>query len=74
MRLDKSKDVAASIMPKLPKEIKDTLVFNYMTPYFLSAYNSKTLYHGGNYVLKSVDRGDTWKVISPNLSVSSVKE
>ncbi len=74
MRLDKSKDVAVSIMPVLPKEIKDTLLFNYMTPYFLSKYNSKTLYHGGNYLMKSVDRGDTWKAISPNLSISSVKE
>lgn len=74
MRLDKSKDVAVSIMPRLPKEVKDTLLFNYMTPYFLSAYESKTLYHGSNYILKSSDRGDTWKVISPNLSVSSVKE
>ena len=74
MRLDKSKDVAVSIMPVLPKEIKDTLLFNYMTPYFLSAYQSKTLYHGGNYILKSSDRGDSWKVISPNLSVSSIKE
>lgn len=74
MRLDKSKDVAVSIKPKLPKEVKDTLVFNYMTPYFLSRYNSKTLYHGGNYVMKSTDRGDTWKTISPNLAQSSVKE
>ena len=74
MRLDKSKDVAVSIMPTLPKEMKDTLVFNYMTPYFLSAYNSKTLYHGGNYVLKSTDQGDTWRVISPNLTNSSFEE
>ncbi len=74
VRLDKSKDEAVSIMPTLPKENKDTLLFNYMTPYFLSAYQSKTLYHGGNYILKSSDRGDTWKVISPNLSVSSTKE
>lgn len=74
MRLDKSKDLAVSIMPSLPKELNDTLVFNYMTPYFLSAYNNKTLYHGGNYVMKSVDRGDTWKVISPNLSRSFSKE
>jgi photosystem II stability/assembly factor-like uncharacterized protein len=74
MRLDKSKDVAVSIMPSLPEEMEDTLVFNYMTPYFLSEYDSKTLYHGGNYMLKSADRGDTWKVISPNLSVSSNKE
>jgi photosystem II stability/assembly factor-like uncharacterized protein len=74
MRLDKSKDVAVSIRPKRLKEIKDTLVFNYMTPYFLSAFNSKTLYHGGNYVFKSVDRGDSWKVTSPNLALSSQKE
>jgi len=74
MRLDKSKDVAVSIMPVLPKELKDTLLFNYMTPYFLSKYNSKTLYHGGNYLMKSVDRGDTWKAISPNLTLSSIKE
>jgi len=73
MRLDKSKDEAVSIMPTLPEEIKDTLVFNYMTPYFLSAYNSKTLYHGGNYVMKSTDQGDTWKAISPNLTRSSNK-
>lgn len=71
LRLDKSKDVAVSIMPSLPRKIKDTLVFNYMTPYFLSAFDSKTLYHGGNYVLKSKDRGDTWAAISPNLAHSA---
>ncbi len=73
VRLDKSNDEAISIMPKLPKELKDTLVFNYMTPYFLSAYSSKTLYHGGNYLMKSTDRGDTWQAISPNLSESAIK-
>jgi hypothetical protein len=71
LRLDKSKDVAVSIMPTLPKGSKDTLVFNYMTPYFLSMHSKNTLYHGGNYVLKSTNRGDTWNVISPNLSLSS---
>lgn len=71
VRLDKSKDEAVSIMPKLPSSSKDTLVFNYMTPYFLSAYNSKTLYHGGNFVLKSTDRGNSWSVISPHLSRSA---
>ena len=74
LRLDKSNDEAVSIMPALPKESKDTLVFNYMTPYFLSAYQSKTLYQGGNYILKSTDRGDSWNVISPNLAKSSIKE
>ena len=74
LRLDKSKDVAVSIMPVLPKESKDTLVFNYMTPYFLSKYNSKALYQGGNYLMKSIDRGDSWRAISPDLTQSSIKE
>jgi photosystem II stability/assembly factor-like uncharacterized protein len=72
MRLDRSKDIAVSIKPKLPEEIYDSLQFNYITPYFLSPFESKTLYHGGNYIFKSTDRGDTWKVISPNLANSSV--
>ncbi|MCJ7465331.1 MAG: hypothetical protein MUO53_01385 [Maribacter sp.] len=73
MRLDRSKDIAVTIKPKLPKEINDSLQFNYITPYFISPFESKTLYHGGNYIFKSTDRGDNWKVISPNLANSSVK-
>lgn len=71
MRLNTRKDTAVSIIPRLPKEIRDTLQFNYISPYFVSAF-SKALYHGGNYIFKSTDRGDTWKVISPNLSHSSI--
>lgn len=71
VRLDKSKDEAVGIMPSLPKDMQDTLLFNYVTPYFLSKYGKNTLYHGGNYILKSTNRGDTWKVISPNLTQSS---
>lgn len=73
-RLDRSKDSVVSIIPSLPKGSIDTLRFNYITPYFISPHHSKTLYHGGNFIFKSVDRGDTWKVISPNFSVSSFKE
>ena len=70
-RYDKKADTATNIKPELPKVIKDTLTFNYITPYFVSNYDSKTLYHGGNYIFKSNDRGDSWKVISPNLARSS---
>ncbi len=31
-------------------------------------------YHGGNFVFKSIDRGDSFKIISPNLSISPLKE
>ena len=74
IRLDRSADTAVGIMPKLPKEIKDTLLFNYVTPYFISSHQKETLYQGGNYIFKSIDRGNNWKVISPNLSISASKE
>ncbi len=39
-----------------------------MTPFILSHYDSRTLYAGANMLFKSVDRGDNWKCISPDLS------
>lgn len=74
VRFDKKADTTEGIRPKLPKEIKDTLLFNYITPYFISPHQRETLYHGGNYIFKSNDRGNSWKVISPNLTVTSNKE
>ena len=74
VRLDKATDKTVLIKPALPEENKDTLHFNYITPYFVSAYQHKTLYHGGNYIFKSIDRGDSWKVISSNIANSSNPE
>jgi photosystem II stability/assembly factor-like uncharacterized protein len=42
--------------------------FNWSTPIFLSPHNPDTLYFGGNHLFKSVDRGDHWMIISPDLS------
>ncbi|MEI6088408.1 MAG: hypothetical protein WCR66_12505 [Bacteroidota bacterium] len=74
VRLDRVTDKTVSIKPTLPKSIHDTLKFNYITPYFISAYQNKTLYHGGNYIFKSTNSGDTWNVISPNISISTFKD
>jgi photosystem II stability/assembly factor-like uncharacterized protein len=72
MRLDRRADTTHSIQPELPQNSKDTLRFNYITPYFISPHQGQTLYHGGNFVFKSQDRGDTWKRISPNLAHSAI--
>jgi photosystem II stability/assembly factor-like uncharacterized protein len=74
IRYDKKMDTTHLIQPQLPENSIDTLVFNYITPYFISPHQSKTLYHGGNFIFKSTDRGDNWEVISPNLAVSGIKE
>ncbi len=44
------------------------LRFNWMTPYFISHYDSSTLYCGANKLFKSTSRGDTWTGISGDLS------
>ncbi len=74
MRKDMTTDRSKSIKPTLPKPINDELNYNYITPYFISPHNPLTLYHAGNYVFKSIDRGDHWDIISPNLSISSNPE
>ncbi|MCP4150762.1 MAG: glycosyl hydrolase [bacterium] len=42
--------------------------FNWITPFFVSPHNHLTLYMGGNKVLKSLNRGDKWIEISPDLT------
>jgi len=62
---------SVSIMPRLPKGFKGKAEYNFITPYFSSPHNRLTLYHAGNYVFKSLDRGDSWKLISPDLARSA---
>ena len=42
--------------------------FNWSAPFFLSPFSANTVYMGGNQLLKSVDRGDNFYPISPDLS------
>ncbi len=47
---------------------------NWNTPFILSPHNPHTIYYGANYLFKSVDRGDHWRVISPDLSTNDPKK
>jgi photosystem II stability/assembly factor-like uncharacterized protein len=40
----------------------------WLAPFILSPHNSNILYHGMQYVYRSLDRGDTWEKISPDLT------
>ena len=42
--------------------------FNWSSPILLSPHNPHTLYFGGNHLFKSIDRGDHWTIISPDLT------
>lgn len=41
---------------------------NWMTPFFFSAHNPRTMYYGAHRLFKSPDRGDTWTPVSPDLT------
>ncbi|HEK86341.1 MAG: VPS10 domain-containing protein [Candidatus Saccharicenans sp.] len=55
------------IKPQL-KTVEPPYRFNWLTPFFISRHNPFTLVLGANKVLKSVDRGDNWVEISPDLT------
>jgi photosystem II stability/assembly factor-like uncharacterized protein len=55
------------IQPQAGKD-EAKLRFNWMTPYILSNYDGHVLYYGTQKLLKSMDRGDHWETISPDLT------
>ena len=50
--------------PLLPPQFR----FNWSSPLVLSPNNPQTIYFGGNHLFKSVDRGVSWRIISPDLT------
>lgn len=73
-RKDMKAGRSARIRPRLPKGQPGRLTYAFVAPYFISPHDHLTLYHAGNYIFKSVNRGDSWKLISPDLSQSAHKE
>ena len=42
----------------------------WLAPFILSPHSPNILYHGMQYVFRSLDRGDTWERISPDLTTN----
>lgn len=42
--------------------------FNWNCPIVISPHNPSTVFFGGNFLFKTMDRGDSWEIISPDLS------
>ncbi|HOQ59749.1 MAG TPA: hypothetical protein PKZ08_03935 [Vicinamibacterales bacterium] len=40
----------------------------WLAPTIVSPHNGRTIYHGMQYLMRSRDRGDTWDIISPDLT------
>lgn len=47
--------------------------FNWMTPFILSSHHQDIAYMGCQMILRSMDRGETWTEISPDLTTDPVQ-
>ncbi len=46
----------------------------WLSAFIISPHNPRILYHGMNYLFRSMDRGDGWEVISPDLTNNKLDE
>ena len=44
--------------------------FNWNSPFILSSHNSRIFYSAGNYVFRSLDRGNNLQIISPEITMT----
>ena len=54
-----------------PYENEPRLRGQWLAPFILSPHNPNIVYHGMQYVFRSLDRGDTWERISPDLTYNT---
>ena len=62
------------VVPGQTDSSRPVVRMNWNTPFVLSHHNPHTLYYGANFLFKSVDRGDQWQIISPDLSTNDPKK
>jgi len=66
-RLDLSKKSNTPIQPKHQLG-ENPFRFNWQTPILLSPHNQDILYFGSNHLHRSLNKGDEWETISPDLT------
>ena len=66
-RFDQQTGIAAVIEPRRPAGTPP-LRYNWITPLVLSPHNPQVLYTGAQMLFRSMNRGDAWQEISPDLT------
>ncbi len=65
-RTNRQKSILPSIFPDEPK-----LRGQWRAPFILSPHNPDIVYHGMQYLFRSLDKGESWDKISPDLSYNN---
>lgn len=68
-RGERSKDLLPTRYPEEP-----ALRGEWLAPTIISPHSNRILYHGMQYLMTSRDRGDTWDIISPDLTFGAATE
>ncbi len=68
-RVDQKLGTSRSIRPR-PAPGQPAYRFNWTAPIQISPHNSRIIYIGAQFLLRSLDRGDTWQEISPDLTTN----
>lgn len=71
MKTGESRGIRPGLNSILPRPADtERFRFNWQSPLVISPHNSKTLYFGGNRVFRSVNRGDSWTIVSLDLTTN----
>lgn len=62
--------VSRSIRPPRSEPEGDRDRFNWSSPILISHHNPRIVYFGGNKLFKSLDRGESWPCVSPDLTTA----
>lgn len=71
-RVDQLQGERYDIQP--PSDPQHPLRYTWNTPLLVSPHNGSILFTGGQYLLRSLDRGNHWEVISPDLTRNDPKK
>lgn len=67
VRYDKKSGEKLGIQP-MPKENEAAYRWNWDAPLLISPHDNKTIYFAANKLFKSTNRGNSWTIISPDLT------
>jgi photosystem II stability/assembly factor-like uncharacterized protein len=65
--------LSKALMPR-QFENEPRLRGQWLAPFVISPHNPNIIYHGMQFLFRSLDRGDTWEKISPDLSYNTASE
>lgn len=58
----------SKLIRPIPGEGEAPYRFQWNSPIVISAYDSHTIYYGGNFLFRSHDQGDSWERLGPDLT------